>query len=991
MSRTQPASTPVVLALFALSGFAGIIYESIWSHYLKLFLGHAAYAQTLVLVMFMGGMAFGAWLASRIDGRIYDLLKVYIAVEILIGIAGFVFHDIYLGVTHAAYTTLFPGLGNAAAVEFAKTLLAAMLILPQSLLLGMTFPLMTVGLLQRAPAASGRTIASLYFVNSLGAAIGILVSGFVLLAWVGLPGTIRIAATINVAVAFGLALVLMTRGVPARSRAMASGAHSVSAGSGIGALMLFVALGTGAASFIYEIVWIRLLSMVLGASTHSFELMLSAFILGLALGSAWIRRHIGSIRHPLAVLGFIQLAMGTLALATIMFYDFSFTLMAAALLTLAKTSLGYVAFTLTSHAIALLIMLPVTICAGMTLPLITQALIAAKHGERSVGRVYASNTVGAIVGVIVTVHVLIPLLNLERALYVGAAIDLIIGAVLLVRWLPRSERRVLVPTGLAVFGFFLFAVLFVDVDPRKMAAGVYRTGVAEIGTEARIALRRDGKTSSVTMMQIDATLRVLSTNGKPDASIEFDPDKAPSRDETTQILTGLLPLMAHPQARTIAMIGIGSGQSTHAVLASPHVERVDTIEIEAAMVTGARLFLPAVARAFEDPRSQLVINDARTVLATGRRKYDVIVSEPSNPWVSGVAGLFSTEFYRLAARHLAEGGVFAQWMQTYEIEPELVASVFKALASVFGEFAVYNTDSGNLLIIATADGKLSEHRAALFEFAAARELLDRIDIAGPADLLARRVGDGRLLMPLLNTFLLPANSDFYPYLDLGSAAARYRAARPSALLDVASASVPLRDLFGGHVAAIEQLAADVAAPSTSVSELLAAAAVYAWLVDGDATAAARLPDDRRRLVAAIMADATQCRAAPPRQRDLLQFAQSVYPHLATPRRVRLASRIADRRACVAMDPATRFVHALAAGEPAGIRAGAAALRETFADDPELSAYLLEATLFANLLAAAPDANLALWQHVAPARRAALLRRLPLRLMLAHSGWVGEQP
>ena len=989
MSRVPAVSTRVMLVLFALSGFAGIIYESIWSHYLKLFLGHAAYAQTLVLVMFMGGMAFGAWLASRFDARVYDLLKIYIAVEILIGIAGFVFHDVYLGVTQFAYSTLFPGLDGTAAAETAKTVLGAALILPQSLLLGMTFPLMTVGLLQRVPAGAGRTIASLYFVNSLGAAIGILVSGFVLLARVGLPGTIRVAATLNFAVALGLAGVLFARGLPLRSRVKAPAAPAATVRPGFGAVMLIVALGTGAASFIYEVVWLRLLAMVLGASTHSFELMLSAFILGLALGSAWIRRYIGSIRHPLAVLGFIQLAMGTLALATVMFYDASFSLMAAAMLTLAKTQSGYVAFTLTSHAIALLIMLPVTICAGMTLPLITHALISTQHGERSVGRVYASNTVGAIIGVIVAVHVLIPALNLERALYAGAAIDLVIGAVLLARWLPRTERGVLAPLAVAVVGLFVFSVMFVDVDPRKMAAGVYRSGVAEIGPEAAVTLRRDGKTSSVTVMHIDETLRVLSTNGKPDASIEFDPEKAPSRDETTQILTGLLPLIAHPEARTVAMIGIGSGQSTHAILASPHIERVDTIEIEAAMVTGARRFLPAVARAFDDPRSRIVINDARTVLTSGHHEYDVIVSEPSNPWVSGVAGLFSTEFYHLVARHLAEGGVFAQWMQTYEIDAALVASVFKALGSVFREFVVYDTGSGNMLIIAAPESLFADRGEALFDVPAARALLRRIDIASDSDLLARRVGNERVLMPLMNSFPLPANSDFYPYLDLGSAAARYRGARASALLRVTSASVPLRDLFGGHVERIGELTMPVAARTASTTDLLTAVNVYAWFIDGDADAAARLPDDVRRLGAALLARVTGCGTALPRQRDLLEFARRVFPQLDAARRDRLAAMLGGHGACDASDPALRFVRALAVGDAAAVRDNAAALRETFAGDSGLSAYLLEATLFANLLEARPEANLALWRDVAPAHREGLLQRLPLRLLLAHSGWQGE--
>ena len=249
-----------------------------------------------------------------------------------------------------------------------KTGFAAALILPQSILLGMTFPLMTVGLMRRLNETSGATIAMLYFVNSLGAAVGVLVSGFTLLSQFGLDGTVRVAGGMNLTIAGILWLVLRRLPPPQALTKSPDSATSRAAPR----LILGVALFTGAASFIYEIVWIRMLNMVLGSSTHSFELMLSAFILGLALGSFWIRKHISAIKHPLAVLGFIQIAMATLALATLMFNDFSFALMSVAFYTFAKTPLGYFAFMFASHGIALLIMLPVTICAGMTLPLATR-------------------------------------------------------------------------------------------------------------------------------------------------------------------------------------------------------------------------------------------------------------------------------------------------------------------------------------------------------------------------------------------------------------------------------------------------------------------------------------------------------------------------------------------------------------------------------------------------------------------------------------------
>ena len=978
-----------VFVLFTLSGFAGIIYESIWSHYLKLFLGHAAYAQTVVLVMFMGGMAAGAWLAARIGPRITDLLKAYIAIECLIGVCGFVFHDVYLGATEAAYAHVFPDLGGPFLVEGFKTLLAAGLILPQSVLLGMTFPLMTVGVMRRVATAPGETVATLYFVNSLGAALGVLVSGFVLLAWLGLPGTVRFAGAMNLFVATSLLIVLNYLPAPSTVPAPPSPARKVDDAP---LLLLLVALLTGTASFIYEIVWIRMLNMVLGSSTHSFELMLSAFIFGLAIGSYWIRRHIARIDHPLAVLGFIQVAMALLALTTLMFYDFSFALMSAALFGLAKTQAGYAAFILVSHGIALLIMLPVTICAGMTLPLVTRALLGLGYGERSVGNAYGSNTVGAIIGVVAAVHFLIPVFGLETALVVGAIIDLGIGIVLLVRFVPAADRRVL-PLILGVaLSFVFFTAVFVEIDPRKMASGVYRSGVAEIGEESDVELRRDGKTSSVTVIDINDTLRVLATNGKPDASMELDPEKPFARDEVTQILTGTIPLLAHPDAQTAAIIGIGSGMSTHALLASPRLQRVDTIEIEAAMVEGARRFLPAVRRAFDDPRSHILIDDARTYFSARQAAYDVIISEPSNPWVSGVSGLFSEEFYRLVRRHLADGGVFAQWMQLYEIDMTLVSTVFKAIDLVFDEFVVYETDNGNVLILAASAGAIGDHAERVFATPAFPALLSRIEIHSPTDLRLRRIGSKKLLMPLFDSYPLTANSDFYPVLDLGSASRRYLGLSAEQLTGLSRAATPFREIFGRPPLRRDGITLTAEARSKTVQSYSDAESVYRWVVTGDAAAAEMLNDELRRVTAQALRSASVCGSPDDefRRRNLTALARRVIARLDAQEGQALIDRL-TRSPC-SDGEWIGFLRALVRRDGRAIVGAAAALRkvlvvpeEGLAPDPD-RAFLIQAQMFGHLLENTPAANLSLWEALAESERESLLRDLPIRLMLAHSGW-----
>src|SRR2546426_9651218 len=340
--------------LFIVSGFAGLIYESIWAQYLKLFLGHAAYAQSLVLAVFMGGMAVGAAAAGRFSERLVNPLLVYARVEAMIGLLALAFHSLFVALTDWSYAWLRPSLGNEALVLAGKLGVACLLILPQSVLLGMTFPLMSAGLARAQPRAAEESIAMLYFTNSLGAGAGVLASGFVLIAWAGLPGPLRAAGILNLLIA--ATVWLLAR--PAHHAPL----RSERSGAGGAGPVLAVAFFTGLASFFYEIGWIRMLSLVLGASTHSFELMLSTFILGLALGGLAVRRRVDASPAPERLLGWVQIAMGLLALATLPVYDFTFSLMEALMKGLARSSTGYLLFNASGQAIAALVMLPAIAC-----------------------------------------------------------------------------------------------------------------------------------------------------------------------------------------------------------------------------------------------------------------------------------------------------------------------------------------------------------------------------------------------------------------------------------------------------------------------------------------------------------------------------------------------------------------------------------------------------------------------------------------------------
>jgi predicted membrane-bound spermidine synthase len=215
---------------------------------------------------------------------------------LVVGVIGLVFHQVYLGVTQITYASIFPALAGTPALIIAKWTIASALILPQSVLLGATFPCMSAGVMRRTVGRPGRVLALLYFANSIGAAVGVLAAGFFLIAYVGLPGTILTAACLNIVVALGT--YVAARRIPAQAHALLTVAthddsmgepgQETMPGSSLWSLLLFVSFATAVASFIYEISWIRMLSLVLGSATHAFELMLSAFILGLALGALYI-------------------------------------------------------------------------------------------------------------------------------------------------------------------------------------------------------------------------------------------------------------------------------------------------------------------------------------------------------------------------------------------------------------------------------------------------------------------------------------------------------------------------------------------------------------------------------------------------------------------------------------------------------------------------------------------------------------------------------
>ncbi len=757
----------LIFFIFCVSGFTGLIYESVWSHYLKLFLGHAAYAQALVLIIFMGGMAFGAGLAAKRSHQLPNLLLMYAWVEGIIGLFGLAFHPVFDFVTQFSHASVLPHLSPTLAQTW-KWTLSALLILPQSFLLGTTFPLLCSGLLRQANTTTGKTVSLLYFGNSIGASIGVIVSGFVLIRLLGLPGTIQFAGLINILLA--LLVLLISRDENASTRFQ----QTLATRSATPVVFLLAAFFTGMASFIYEISWIRMLSMVLGSSTHSFELMLSAFILGLAIGGLWIRSRIDQLNNIIEFAAGIQIMMGLFAISTIPLYNFTHEIMSLVMQSLARTDSGYLLFSLSGHLICLFVMLPATICAGMTFPLFTKILLDKGYGERSIGYIYSANTLGAIVGVVFTVYIGLPLIGMKNSVLIGGAIDILLGFCLLFIFVKSIRWQKSCVNLFVCLAVVLLAYHYTEIDKSRLVAGVYRYGKSSFDQIERILFHKDGKTASISVFRLQNDNVIISTNGKPDASIIMDTaSDEPAVDEITMVMAAALPLALNPDIKTVANIGMGSGLTSHVLLEWPKLEQLDTIEIEAAMVEGARYFLPRVKNAYEDERSNIHIEDAKTYFSNEQKKYDLIISEPSNPWVSGTASLFTQQFYRDVKRHLQPNGILLQWLQIYELETRLLVSVVKALHEQFPYFDIYATDDADILIVARLQDHPNRlHDDVFLEDGLARELR-HVGLNSTRDFQSRFIGNEQLLGRYIIDFPVRANSDYYPILDLNAERSRF--------------------------------------------------------------------------------------------------------------------------------------------------------------------------------------------------------------------------
>ncbi|MGD9873255.1 MAG: fused MFS/spermidine synthase [Kiritimatiellia bacterium] len=685
MNQKTSAQTAPIYLLFFLSGATGLIYELLWvSRFGRLF-GNSSYAIGTVLAAYMGGLAIGSWLIGNRADRFGNTLRVYAILEALIAITAllvpallWIFKPFYIALSATR---------NPAVINVFRLVVSLLVLLPPTLCMGGTLPVLVKHCTRNAGDA-GHRLGVLYSLNTFGAVAGTLLAGLVLLPAWGERLTLLTGVIINVSI-FIIAWILSAKPVllsnesnaPSGQPAPESAAPFIS--PAMTAVLLFALAIAGFASMGFEIVWSRLVALILGSSVYAFTAMLSVFLTGLAIGSALAGSLLNHCRPRVLWFTLAEIGIAGWILLTMGQYE-SFTTFIG---TFNKAAEGHFGLVLSAIFLvcAFMVLIP-AIFMGSAIPLVMATVNGGRRIGHYTGLVYATNTLGGILGSLVAGFALAPLLGIQHTLVLCLTINLIAAALSLLAY----RKHVLFTAALVLLGVAAIAGWRTPAwDPVKMSTGAFLYGPQE-NFNANLLFAKDGVSCSVSVEEYPNGTRTLRVNGKADASTELD--------MSNQIMTGLLAMLFKPDAERVLVVGYGSGVSVGAVL-HYDVKSVDCAELEKRVIEADPYFNIVNHSPLSDPRLAILVEDGRNIIETARVKYDVIVSEPSNPWMAGIADLFTRDYYNKCLDGLTPDGVMCQWLQAYKTSLDDFKTICRTFSSVFPHHALYKVSSGDFLLL----------------------------------------------------------------------------------------------------------------------------------------------------------------------------------------------------------------------------------------------------------------------------------------------------
>jgi spermidine synthase len=768
----------ILYLVFFLSGATGLVYEVIWVRLTGLVFGNTSHAISVVLGSFMAGLALGSWWLGKRADRAPSALRFYGLLEIGIGVSASLVPFAFRALD-SVYWALSPSLdavpGGNGLLRFLTSFL---ILLVPTFLMGGTLPVLARFFTESIHEVQ-RKVGLLYALNTFGAASGTLAAALYFIPQLGNIRSTLLIAVLNVLI--GAFAILMDQRLSANKTSRESSPDIAAGEPGPGNAttdrLVLIALATsGFVSMIYEVAWTRALTAIIGSSTYAFSIMLVTFLVGIAAGSSIAGRwkHSSGLR----LLGLTQLGIAVGSLIFLVGYLVAPYLLLAFLRAL---SYSFPAVLTSQFLLCSTLMILSTLCMGAALPIASQlysnrlTLLG-----RSIGNIYSVNTLGAIAGSLTAGFVLLPLLGTERTILAGLFVNAALAALILSA--PEAGRR-RDPAKWAALALLVLATISMRGGmfwtPGRLDRGVivYAKGfdsrpeikISEHYRDTDVVFFKDGSNATISVRKGEDYVG-LRTNGKVDAS-----NKA---DMITQLMIGYLPMLYHPAPRSTMIVGYGGGVTVGAASAFPEVEEIDCLEIEPAVVEAGPQFAEFNRRSYENPKVHLMYNDARNYMNVTRKQYDVIISEPSNPWIAGVASLFTSEFYERVAQVLKPDGVFAQWIQLYELDPGDLRMIMREVQEKLPHISVWVT-SGDLIIIGTREPQRLDLarwvKLASEDKILQRELVDYIKVPVPEGILAYYVMGSDAAREFAGN--PPRNTDDHPLLEFHAPRQLFRETR----------------------------------------------------------------------------------------------------------------------------------------------------------------------------------------------------------------------
>ncbi len=705
----------LVLVCFFLSGLTGLIYEILWTRMIVKIIGTAPFAVSIILTVFMAGLGLGSYIASRTIDRIKDhlrLVRIYGILELIVGGYCLVLPLLlkgFLPIYSVVYNHLFKHFMVYNLLTFVGC--SVLLLIPVTCM-GATLPVLCrfyVSRLSHLGTHAGR----LYGLNTIGAAAGALVCGFWLIALLGVYGTLGLAVILNAAIGFVSIAASYKWKLPIIAQTTEPSEETVSeqlgkpAYKGVTTAALIIFAVSGFCAMAYEVIWTKLLGLLIGPTTYSFTIVLVTFITVLALGSIVFGWLADRVKSPINLLIYTQILAGVFAL-------FVSHILGNSQFFFAKLIYNFqnnfaLLHVLKAGTLFLFMFFP-TFCLGATFPLVGKIYTRSlSNVGGSIGFAYAINTIGAVLGSFCAGFLLIPFLGKENGLRLVTGVQMLTAMVLAAYLLLANKQNKLrvVPIGaLVVLGLVLCAH-FPSWNRHLLAMGKYQRfdrirvnlrrhnwfqallhgpEILAKSERSELAYYADGIGGFTTVLKYTDPFGTIdysmANSGKPDASSRAD--------MKTQTLLAHFPMLFHRDPKTVMVLGLASGITAGETLHYP-IDRLDVLEISPEVVIASKFFAPWNNDVLSNPKTSLIIQDGRAHLQLTKQKYDVVVSEPSNPWMAGLATLFTSDFFSLVKDRLNENGIFCQWVHSYQMDWPTFAMIGRTFAGVFANSLLVST------------------------------------------------------------------------------------------------------------------------------------------------------------------------------------------------------------------------------------------------------------------------------------------------------------